>query len=73
MLLIDLLDVMYEDTRVEVQHSFEPVFIGTAKEAKVTKFYNCRVVEVYINFDGSAVVISITNKPRKKRGSATKK
>ena len=55
----ELMNVLYEDTPVEICYDFKPIFTGTASEAEVSKYTIRRVDEVYINHDGTAIVVSV--------------
>ena len=59
MTVAELSEVLYTETPVEICLDFEPVFKGTAKEAKDSRYFNRTVEEVYINVDGVSLVVSI--------------
>lgn len=54
-----LMSVLYEETPVEICYDFKPIFTGTASEAKVSKYTLRNVDEVYINHNGTAIVVSV--------------
>ena len=54
-----LMSVLYEETPVEICYDFKPIFTGTASEAGVSKHAIRKVGEVYINHDGTALVVSV--------------
>lgn len=55
----ELTAVLYKDTPVEICYDFKPIFTGTAAEAKISKCTLRKVKEVYINHDGTAIVVSV--------------
>lgn len=55
----ELMNVLYEDTPVEICYDFKPIFTGTASEAEVSKHTLRKVDEVYINHDGTAIIVSV--------------
>lgn len=55
----ELMSVLYEETHVEICYDFKPIFTGTASEAGVSKHAVRKVDEVYINHDGTALVVSV--------------
>lgn len=59
MTVAELLEVLYTETPVEICLDFEPVFTGTANEAKNSRYFNRIIEEIYISIDGVSLVISI--------------
>ena len=55
----DLMNVLYKETPVEICYDFKPIFIGMASEAEASKYTLREVDEVYINHDGTALVVSV--------------
>lgn len=55
----DLMNVIYKETPVEICYDFKPIFIGMAYEAEASKHTLREVDEVYINHDGTALVVSV--------------
>lgn len=55
----ELTAVLYKETPVEICYDFKPIFTGTASEAKTSKYTFRKVKEVYINHDGTAIVVSV--------------
>lgn len=58
---------VYEDTPVEIYVDFEPVFIGTAEDARSCRFLYRQVEEVYISIDGTKLIVSVTQERNSKK------
>lgn len=57
--LIDFLGVLYEETPIEIQIDYEPVYTGTVEDVPTHKFMSSRVSEAYISLDGNTLIISL--------------
>ena len=61
MTVYELTDVLYEETPVEICIDYDPVFVGTAGDAHFCKYLNRKVEEVYVDIDGTKLIIAINH------------
>lgn len=65
--LYDFLEVLYEETKIEIQIDYDPVYIGTVEDVPAHRFMNSFVAEAYIGLNGNTLVISIYNQRNNKK------
>lgn len=59
MTVYELTGILYNETPVEIWLDYDPIFAGTAEDAHVCKYLNRKIDEVYIDIDGTKLIISI--------------
>lgn len=57
--LIDLIGILYPETKVEICVDYDPLYTGLAEDVPLERFRSSRVEEVYISIDGNTLVISV--------------
>ena len=58
---------LYPETPVEIYLDFDPVFSGSAEDARLCGYSNRQVEEVYISIDGTKLIISVEHDRRIKK------
>lgn len=63
----DWAEPLYTETPVEIYLDYDPVFSGTAEDARSCRYFDRQVEEVYINLDGTKLIISVEHERRIKK------